>query len=182
MKQPNLTEGVNTELVAAIRRDVKLEEIIRCYYKNINDELAAQRGRRKRLDSPFGPPGNKSVIIFQNPDNEEEELHWADPLAPQIIPRDVVGFQMAFKGWSYEEAVEELAAFREGSLRVARRVEKMERRHQADPIKHPKEALLAEIRYSEERRAAIEETDFFDRLRSRIGLRANSAIGEKEQQ
>jgi hypothetical protein len=141
MRQPNVPEGIDAELVAAIRRDVKLEELIRMCHDTLGKELASQRGHHRRLDSPFGPPGNKSVIVFRNPDSDDVELHWADPLAPRSIPRDVIGFQMAFKGWSYEEAVEHLAAFREDSLAIDRDLKAPK-----DPMSYPKGPLRRSVR------------------------------------
>jgi hypothetical protein len=98
------------EKVEAVKRGVELSELIEWSYKDLEKQIFSQKSRYKRVPSPFksDSDSSKSFVIFQNRESDEGEFHWADSMAPKNIPRDIIGFVMAFDQCTYEVAVEKL--------------------------------------------------------------------------
>ena len=154
MKTSEISEELNTNQVEAIKRCVGLEELIRNRYDHIWRQLVPQLGRRTmRLPSPFRSAGDtsKSVVIFSNKESEAQEWYWADPLAPSSIPRNVIGFVMAFDGCSYEEAVECLAKV----LKQFQEYRRLDGAHLRMVKPSADDMLRAELDYTRERVAAM---------------------------
>jgi hypothetical protein len=156
MKRSEVPEGAEMDHVEVIKRHVGLEDLIRDHYDDLWKELERQFGQRlMRLASPFRKPGDssKSVVIFQNNESGKYEWHWADPLAPSQIPRDVIGFVMMFDGCEYEEAVERLRAILKDSQEFNRLYGFPDREAVAEPPY--KELRLAEIQHTRARIATM---------------------------
>jgi hypothetical protein len=148
-------EGVDLERAEAIKKDVDLKSLISFNYAYLWQQIDRQLLRRYiRLPSPFRQPGDssKSLVLFDDVNDVNRTWQWADPMAPSHIPRDVIGFTMAFDKISYEDAMEKLWRL----LPLVKRNKAQAERHRdtiSPPIKN--QAITSESGHIRERLAAL---------------------------